>query len=104
MRTKIHLTIDKKVLQKIEFISSELYIPMGVIFDSLIEYSLKKQCAPLKTVVQRKKITTTVNPDSWNRFKAYCNVNHYKYNNILEASFNKKYRSYIRQIKNVKLS
>ncbi len=102
MRKKIHLTIDEKVLQKINFVSSELYIPVGIIFDSLMEYSMKKQCRPLPADNNRQKITTTVNPDSWIRFKAYCDKNDYNYNKIIEASFNKQYRNYMRKIKNTK--
>lgn len=99
MRKKIHLTIDKYMLQKIDFISSELYLPKGIIFDALMTYSLRKQLTPSRSDAIREKITTTVNPDTWLNFKEYCDLNHFKYNQLVETALSKDYRNFLSKIK-----
>lgn len=99
MRRKIHITIDEKILKKIEYIASELYISKSIIFDNLMEYTIKRQIKPSSGNIKRKKITTTVNPIIWHHFKEYADNNNLKYNALLEEALLKSYRNFTRKIK-----
>lgn len=102
MRKKIHITLDIDLLNKLDFLSTQLYISKGHILDNLIAYSLKKELKPISRNIERKKITTTVNPLLWENYKNYADLHNYKYNTLLETAFYKQYRNYIRKIKSSK--
>lgn len=94
MRKKIHLTMAKDSLDKIESISTYLYIPKGILIDNLLEYVLRNEINCSHKKLNRNKLTTTVNPDLWREFKEYADLHKYKYNYLLEEALSLEYKKY----------
>jgi hypothetical protein len=100
MRKKIHLTMDEDSLDKIESMSTYLYIPKGIVIDNLLEYVLRNEINCSHKNLNRSKLTTTVNPDLWKEFKEYADLHRYKYNHLLEEALSYEYKKYEKKIKN----
>lgn len=100
MRKKIHITMDKNSLDKIEYMSTNLYIPKGILIDNLLEYVVRYEIKCSHQRLNRIKLTTTVNPDLWQEFKEYADSHKYKYNHLLEEALSIKYKQYEKKIKN----
>lgn len=102
-RHRIHISIDVKLLSKLDLLSKNIDLPKGRILETTIENIISKKIETSKSntelcSVKRNRLNTTVNSKLLKKFNSYAESSNEKLNYLIEKELPKTIKHLTRKL------